>query len=448
MEAHQEIPEHVLTGSAENPAGVADVRQGSLASTPLARATQPGRKGRRRGLWALLVITLGTAAYGFAYLNRPWSCYQRALKALGRDDFDQARYELLRLQGLPEYEPHACVINGILLLQEQNPDDALDEFQLALDHPETRVLALTLAGRTLLRQGKFQDAEAVLQRALEYDPDVAEVHRCLGAAYFDAGDFRRSLVHFERAGQLSLGDPNPYQFMSVIHLSFHQTELAIDDLREMLLRGVSGSTRQDALLDMAQLQSQLLLHQEAIDTLKDADESSGSLALLAECEFNLGHLEAARDHVARALRTDPDNFDAIMVQARLDMEAKAVNPAVEGLKRAEALRPHNGPMHTLLSQTLHALGQDELAEQHAREAARIVELEHQYSELCNVALEEPRNALTCFRLGLMAERLDMQTEAAGWYRAVLLVDPTHAKAREHLSELPGGPASLGGQPTP
>jgi len=324
----------------------------------------------------------------------------------------------------------------------------LDEFRLALDHPDTRVLALTLAGRTLLRQGKFQDAEAVLQRAREYDDNVAEVHRCLGAAYFDVGDLRRSLLHLEKAGELSPGDPEPYRFMSVIHLALLQDELAIEDLREMLLRGVSGSTRQDALLDMALLQSKLLRHQEAIETLKEADESSGSLALLAECEFNLGQLEAARGHVARALGTDPDNFDAIMVQARLDMEAKAVTAAIEGLKRAEALRPHNGPVHTLLSQAMHALEQDEPAEQHAREAARIRELQQQYGELCNVALEEPRNALTCFRLGLMAERLDMQTEAANWYRAVLLVDPTHAKAREHLSELPGGPASLGGQPTP
>jgi len=406
---------------------------------------------RRWVLWVLLALPLGCAAYGFAYFNRPTVAYRRALKALGQDDFDTARYELLRLRGLPEFDPHASLINGILLLQEQKVDNALEEFRLASDHTDTRVLALTLAGRTLLGQRQFVRGERALLMALQYDPNMAEAHFALGAAYCDFGDFRRSLMHLEKAAELAPPDPRPYQLMAEIHQKFGKDELAIKDLREFLRRGtdsarLSPRARQNALLDMAQLQSKLLRPQEAIDTLKDVEESADSLAVLAESQFASGNLEAARDYVDRALRLDPDEFEALVLHGRLAMEAKDATSALDSLNRALRLRPRNPALHHLLSQVLHAEGRDDLAEKHTKEHEYLGELTGEYDELLGSARDEPWNALTCYRLGLLAERLGMENEAAGWYRAVLLVDPGHLNARNHLSNLPGGVAHVGVQP--
>jgi tetratricopeptide (TPR) repeat protein len=457
VQARDETPVSVPVGSTENSHRVCGEPVGNLvvADSAAAVTTRTIRQSRPVRRWVklgLAAITLGTAAYGFSYANRPEACYRRALHALGRDDFEQAQYQLRRLQGLPKYEPHACLINGILLLQEDKQDDALEEFRLAVDHPDTRALALTLAGRILFKQRKFLDAEAALVEALRVDPNLAEAHGCLGAAYYDISDFRRALVHLERAAKMSPDDPRPYQFMAPIHQSFQQDELAIEDLRELLRRGAANpgrmppGLRQDALFDLAQLQVQLLRHQEAIETLKDADETADTLALLAECQFALGDLKAARDVVAQALQRNPDLVAALLLRARLAMEAKEVNTAIECLNRALQLRPKSRPLHVVLSQALHSVGQDDLAEQHAQTAAQLRELDQEYVELNSVAVDEPRNLLTCFRLGLMAERLGLENSAAGWYRAVLLIDPQHTGAREHLLQLPGGLEGPVGQP--
>jgi len=453
MDALNEIPEPLLTRAAVGSSGDqhGDVPSVDSANAALAAPIQRNRPVRWRwALWVILAVMLGCAAYGFSYINRPAVAYRRALKALGQDDFDTARYELLRLEGLPEFEPHASLLNGILLLQEQKPDDALDEFRLAVDHPDTQVLALTLAGRTLLQKRQFFDAERALLTALELDPNMAEAHGCLGAAYFDAGDFGRSEAHLARSAELLPNDPRPYRFMATIHQKYFQYDLAIHDLREMLRRGTANpfymppSARQEALLDLAQIQTLTLRHKEAIDTLKDTDESPDSLALLAQCQFALGNLGAARDCVARVLALDPDHFDALLMQGRLAMEGKDATGAIEILKRASALRPKSQALHVLFSQALYVLNQDDLAKQHAEKASQLRELEQEYTELRLDAAREPGNSNTCFRLGLMAERLGMEDDAAGWYRAAILLDPQHAKAREQLSQIRGGQANLGG----
>jgi len=457
VETRDEIPEPVLAGSALNLADATGdpathLDTAGSATARLAPPFQRGRPLRRWGTWTLLALTLGAAAFGFAYVNRPEMCYRRALKALGRDDFDTARYELLRLQGLPEYEPHASLINGILLLQEQKLDDALEEFRLALEDADTRVLALTMAGRTLLQQRRFFDAERALLMALEHDPNMAEAHGYLGAAYFDAGDFSRSLWHLEKAAELSPRDPRLYQIMAAIHRTFHEDELALKDLREWLRRGavdsehMPPSVRQDALMHMARLQVQLLRHQEAIETLRDVDESPDSLATLAVCQAALGMPQAARENVARALAIDPGHFDALLVQGQLAMEAKDSASALESLNRALKIRPENSVLNFYLAQVLHGLGQDDLAKRHAEKAAQMRELDQQYADLRASEAHEPRNVNTCFRLGLMAERLGLRSEAGAWYGAVLLLDPRHAKAREQLSQLPGGLSQLPGGP--
>jgi tetratricopeptide (TPR) repeat protein len=232
--------------------------------------------------------------------------------------------------------------------------------------------------------------------------------------------------------------------MAIIHRSFRQKESAIEDLRESLRRGASGpmrlspDVRQDTLLDLAQLQVELSQHEEAMETLKEVSDTADSLALLAESQFALGNLDAARNCLAQGLAIDPDHVETLLVQGRIAMEAKDISLAVESFDRASKLRPQSSALQTLLSQALHASGQDDLAKQHARKASQLSELNQEYADLRSSSVLEPRNALTCFRLGLMAERLGLEQEAAGWYRAVILLDPRHADARSHLAMLSGG----------
>jgi tetratricopeptide (TPR) repeat protein len=337
-------------------------------------------------------------------------------------------------------------------LQEQKPDEALDELRRAVEHPDTRTLALTLAGKTLLRQRHFETGERMLHLALMEDPNLLEAHRVLGAAYVDVGDVGAALVHLVKAAELSPDDPRPHRLMADIHRAFHQDESALEDLSESVRRAkihpeiVPATVRRRTVLELAQLQNELLRHEEALETLKTAEETPDTLGLRAVCHHALGDLESAATCAARALQLDPDHVVALMMRGRLAMGANDVTLAQECLERIVELSPMDPTAHYMLSQTHHRLGQDDLAEEHATKAAEIRDLSQEYTEAYERTAREPRQPQSCFRLGLMAERLGLPEAAAGWYRATLLLDPQHAEAIERASKLPGGLTGMDGSP--
>jgi tetratricopeptide (TPR) repeat protein len=396
---------------------------------------------------AALMAALGAMACGFIYYDRPLNHYRRALQALARDDFEQVQYEALCLQGRPEYEAHASLINGILLMREERLDDAMEEFRLAAEDLETRALALMLVGRMLLEQQRFNDGQRALEIALQYDPDMAEAHGCLGAAYFDVGDLISAFPHLLRAAELSPHDPRPHRLMASIHRTMDQADEATDDLRESLRRGgarMPPQQRQEIVEELAQLQVHLLQFSDALESLRGAGETAGSLGLRAECHFALGEIENASQCAAAALRLDPEHFQALWVAGRIALETNDVPLAVETLSRALKVRPKSPMVLYALSQAMKRLGNEDLAAKHSEAAEQFREADQKYAELIDQTTREPRNADSRFHLGLMAERLGLEPAAVGWYRAAILIDPQHALARERLAQLPGGLANLSG----
>jgi tetratricopeptide (TPR) repeat protein len=438
MQAPREIPEQV-----SSPARCETDRR-PAATAPF------GRRSRRRlamALLAVLAVALGAAAYRLTHVDSPEFRYRRALLALANDNPQQAESDLLYLQTLPDYQAHASLISGVLLQQVQRPDDALEEFRAAVEHPDTRALAWTLAGRTLLQQRRFPAAENALQRALSCDPSLAEAHRCLAAAYFEVGDMPLAMGHLHEAAESSPNDPRPHRFMGTIARSAGQNAAAIDFLRESLRRDAAGAMRMDpdarreVLLELAQLQVELLRHAEALESLRDVAETANVLSLRAECHYAQGDLERARECLAGALEIEPGHFASLLLRGRLALESNDTAAAAESLNRALQQNPLDHDLHYVLSQMYYRQGQIDLAKQHTNKAQELRDLDVEFEKMNRDVLSEPRNPLKCFRLGLMAERIGRGAIAAYWYRATLLLDPEHVQARERLSELSAGATS-------
>jgi tetratricopeptide (TPR) repeat protein len=408
---------------------------------------------RRRFRWqralVLLAALSAAALCRFIYLDRPDQCYRRALQAVARDDFDQARYLLLRLQSIPEYEPHAALIGGVLKLHENEFDDALHELHFAVEHPRTKGLALTLMGRTLLLKHQFHAAERVLQAAVEHDPNLVEAHRLLGAAYFEVGNMVGAATYFRHAIKLSPDDPRPYRSLGIIRLEFRQTEEAIDDFREALRLDegnswhLSADERQETLVDLAKIQEQdLSNHEEALATLEQAADTPDALGLRAQCHYALGDLQAASDCAQRALQLDPDHVDSLLVKVRLAMNANEAAAAEALLNQVLKVQPKHKIAHHMMAQALQRLGKEDLAAQHTQQESELNELKRELDKQYERAAREPPGAPDCFRLGLVAERAGEEVMAVNFYRAAILLDPQHAGALGRLAQLRGG---AGGQ---
>jgi tetratricopeptide (TPR) repeat protein len=66
------------------------------------------------------------------------------------------------------------------------------------------------AGIFLAAAGRTAEAEPYLRRALEIDPDYAQVHYDLGVILARNGDDKEAEPHFRRAVELAPGNPQPY----------------------------------------------------------------------------------------------------------------------------------------------------------------------------------------------------------------------------------------------
>ncbi|HUY31408.1 MAG TPA: hypothetical protein VMV69_01400 [Pirellulales bacterium] len=414
---------------------------------------RPRRARRRRaGVLAGAALVLLGAAYVFSYLHRPEQIYQRALKAVARDDFKQAQRELRRLQAFRECEPQASLIAGILALHEQKLDAALNELRFAVDDPETRVLARTLMGRTMYQQHRFHEAEQNLLAALEFDPGQAEAHRWLGIANYDVGAMLQADLHLRQAAELATQDPVPHRILGLIHNDLEDLEKAVDDYQESLRRDAAfpgrlkPTDRQAMYIELAGAQVGLVRWRDALATLRQADESADVLALRAECHAALGEADRVQECLERALALDPGHLKSLLAKARLALDSNEPEAALVPLERAVEKHPRDAPLHYVLSQAHQRLGHTDLAQDHVREFEALQQLAQQLADLKRRAIEQPRDAAVCYQLGLLNERLGLPDAAGNWYAATLSLDARHQGAQERLREMAPKPATTEEKP--
>ena len=91
--------------------------------------------------------------------------------------------------------------------------------------------------------------------------------------------------------------------------------------------------------------------------------------------------------------------------------------------------------HLQLSQALRQLGQVEAADAELKKMLEIQALEREFSDLHNTAAKQPEDAEIRFRLGELARQLGKPDLARMWFRAVLGINPMHARTRAALLEM-------------
>jgi len=87
-------------------------------------------------------------------------------------------------------------------LARDMPDDALNEFQKVYAADTTVVAAMIGIGDCQVRRGNWVQAESMLRHALEYQPENARIHKCLGDAFAGQGRNVEAVGHYRMATQL------------------------------------------------------------------------------------------------------------------------------------------------------------------------------------------------------------------------------------------------------
>ncbi|MFQ5677048.1 MAG: tetratricopeptide repeat protein [bacterium] len=112
---------------------------------------------------------------------------------------------------------------GLLFLQKNLHDEAINQFELALeidpDYPEV----YCNLGKSYLAQGNFERALAVLEQGAQHAPEFADLQNFLGIAYLHNGNHRQAVTHMEKALKLNPNYIGVHYHLGMAYLAAGQT---------------------------------------------------------------------------------------------------------------------------------------------------------------------------------------------------------------------------------
>ncbi len=133
-----------------------------------------------------------------------------------------------------------------LLLRMDRLDDAIEQYRAAAKRWPESAMSLNALGYTLAdRTDEYKEAEKLIRKALEYDPDSPAIIDSLGWVLFKRGDYEAALVELERA----------YEKLDDHEVAAHIVEVLValerrDDALEVLEDAESRHTDSELLQDV------------------------------------------------------------------------------------------------------------------------------------------------------------------------------------------------------
>jgi tetratricopeptide (TPR) repeat protein len=205
------------------------LHQYEAAADALAQVQGATNENAEASYWlACTYQALGAEVYARLQESFPDSWRTHQLRAEGyalRQNLDDALKEFqLALQVRPnEAELHEAL--GELYLVNHTDDDAQSELEKALALDPSRTHALYLLGRLYVQKRDNEKALPYLQRALRLQPDLVEASGLLGTAYVRLGQFANAIPKLEKAAPLDHYGNVHYQ-LSLAYRQLGQAELA------------------------------------------------------------------------------------------------------------------------------------------------------------------------------------------------------------------------------
>jgi len=200
-------------------------------------------------------------------------CTMAHLQSMWNFDWAGAEQEFRRALALNPNSADTYDLYGRMCSAQERFDDAL---ALQRRAQELDPLAHRLdVATTLLRAGRYAEAESDARRAVEFEPDYDRAHATLGWAQLKQGDVARGLASLERAVALSPQDTQWLAQLAQARALAGDVEGARDILRQLETRAQSGYV---APYHLAFVYTALGEHDHALDLLERAfDERGGAI---------------------------------------------------------------------------------------------------------------------------------------------------------------------------
>lgn len=301
---------------------------------------------------------------------------------------------------------------GGVLVEQGRTEDAIDQFQQALQIRPGYAETYYNLGNARLQQGRLDEAMAYFQQALQIRPDYADAHFNLGVALYRKGNVGEAMTHFQQALQIKPDDTEARLALGNALLQQGQTDEAMIHFQKAVQLEPGSAEAQcdlgNALLQQGRMDEAIGHFQTALQIAPDDPEAQCDLGAalfrkgnvdeavthfeqaltikpgFAEAHINLGsvfakkgEVEEAIVHFQKALEIEPDNIEAQSDLAWLWATAPQASlrngsRAVELAQRANQLTGGQSPMIlSTLAAAYAAAGQFGDAQQSARKAVQL-----------------------------------------------------------------------------
>ncbi len=177
---------------------------------------------------ALSYHSLGAESYARLEEAFPDSWRTHQLRGEGyalRQDLDNAIKEFQAALELRPNEPELHEAIGEAYLNRHSDDDAQRELEKAIELDSSHTRALYLLGRLYVQRRDNEKALPYLLRALRLQPDLMEARSLLGTTYVRQGQFKNAIPELEKAAAFDHYGNVHYQ-LYLAYRKLGQAELA------------------------------------------------------------------------------------------------------------------------------------------------------------------------------------------------------------------------------
>lgn len=369
-------------------------------------------------LSAIAVAGLGTAGWFLARTN-PEEVFRNSLRELKQGNHNAVLQGIKSLEAHPGFESHVSLLRGGYQLRRGYPADALVSFEAVDPTGELKEPALELTGECLFLLEQLPLAASQFQELLKDNPGSAHAHRWLGQIFYNLGAFDTAVSHLQDLIKLEPDNYLAHALIGHMAFDFEDFKVAIDNYRKALAlkrpEPVPERVHQEVLRNLARSFIGQNNYPEALKILATAEPNHAMvLALKADCHRGLGNAPTARKLLDQALKRNPDERVAVLLQVDMAVDRQQTADIVAPLQRILTKDAHDTACRYQLAQAWQRLGEPDKYKREMARHKRSTKLKQELTEKNLEANRSPDNAEVRDRLASICDALGKPDLAKMW----------------------------------
>jgi tetratricopeptide (TPR) repeat protein len=293
-----------------------------------------------------------------------------ALSQKGQLDEAVAQYQKA-LEINPNYElAHNNI--GEILFQKGQIDEAMAQYQKALEANPNCDLAHNNLGNVLFQKGQVEEAIIEYQKAFGINPNLAEAHSNLGNALSQKGQIDEAMAQYQKALEIDPNDAEAHNNLGNALVPRGQMEDAMAHYQKALEINPNYAEAHynlgNALVQDGQVEAAIIQYQKAVEINPNY---ASALCNLGIAFSRKGNVDEAIMQFQKALEINPKMVAAYYGLGVSLFQKGQLDKAIAQFRKALEINPNISQIHTNLANVLLQKGQVDEAIAQFQEVLRL-----------------------------------------------------------------------------